>query len=127
MKKSKTDMEQLAEEAERLSKPMYDFEVLLDEDKKLDKKKRVLWKQIYRNAVDDRSTANTLFTTAYAATGTTANDHILMGATLIKYLEKMSKSNQQLLELSSLISKDEEQDSKIDPDDIFKQIEDKNG
>ena len=104
---------------------MYDFEILLDETKNLDKKKKVLWKQIYRNAVEDRSSAAILFDNAFKTMGQSSTDHISMGATLTKYLEKMTKSNQQLLELSALISKDEEQASNINPDDLFQRIEDK--
>ena len=125
MKKKQTDISALEQEAKRQSNAMYDFEVLLDNVKGLDDKKRILWKQIYRNAVEDRSTAGSLFNGAYATLGQSAADHLAMGATLVKYLEKMSKSNQQLLDLSTLISRDEEQQTKIDPDDLFKQIEEK--
>lgn len=120
-----TDANTLAKEAERMSSSMYDFEVLLDNSKNLDDKKRMLWKQIYRYAVEDRSTANTLFTGAYSTMGQASTDHLAMGSTLAKYLEKMSKSNQQLIELSALMTKDEEQNAKINPDDLFQQIEDK--
>jgi hypothetical protein len=37
----------------------------------------------------------------------------------------MTKSNQQLLELSALISKDEEQQTNVDPDELFQRIGDK--
>ena len=125
MKKKTNNVDELAKESERLSNAIYDFEILLENSKDLDEKKRFLWKQIYRNAVDDRASAAALFNNAYASMGQTSTDHIAMGATLVKYLEKMSKSNQQLLDLSSLINKDEEQNSKIDPDDLFSKIEGK--
>ena len=124
-KKNLSDVDALAEEAKKQSAAMYDFEILLDETKNLDEKKKILWKQIYRNAVEDRSTASVLFENAFKTMGQSSTDHISMGSTLVKYLEKMSKSNQQLLELSALISKDEEDNSKIDPDDLFAKIEDK--
>ena len=127
MKKKSSEISSIVNEAEKQANAMYDFEVLLDESKGLDDKKRLLWKQIYRNATEDRSTAGSLFNSAYASMGQTSTDHLAMGATLVKYLEKMTKSNQQLLELSALISKDEEQNTKIDPDDIFKKIEDNDG
>lgn len=123
-KKQNIDIEALANEARSQSAAMYDFEVLLDETKGLDSKKKLLWKQIYKNAVDDRSAAAALFTGAYETLGQSSTDHIAMGATLVRYLEKMTKSNQQLLELSEHISKDTEQSTKIDPEDMFKRIED---
>lgn len=127
MKKKTADFSKMAEEADKQSSAMYDFEVLLDESKNLDQKKKILWKQIYRNAVEDRSSAAVLFESAYKTMGQSSTDHISMGSTLTKYLEKMTKSNQQLLELSTLISKDEEQAANIDPDDIFKRIGESDG
>lgn len=127
MKKKQIDILSLEKEAEKQSSKMYDFEALLDETKDLDEKKRLLWKQIYRNAVEDRSSAGILFENAFKTMGQSSTDHISMGATLVKYLEKMSKSNQQLLELSELISRDEEKSTKIDPDDIFKRIGESDG
>jgi len=123
MKKNNTDIASVAKEAKKQSSTMYDFEALLDKSKNTDEKKRLLWKQIYRHAIEDRSTANALFVSAYATMGQTSTDHLAMGVTLVKYLEKMTKSNQQLLELSALISKDEEQLSNIDSDDMFQRIE----
>lgn len=125
-KKGQENINLLAKEVEKQSASLYDFEVLLDNAKKIDEKQRLLWKQIYRNAVDDRSSAAVLFEKAYATMGNQSTDHIALGATLVRYLEKMSKSNQQLLELSSLITQGEEESMKINPDDIFRQIEGKN-
>ena len=126
-KKQGIDISEVAKEAQKQSSAMYDFEVILDKAKGLDEKKRLLWKQIYRNAVDDRSSAAALFNSAYETLGSSATDHISMGATLVKYLEKMTKSNQQLLDLSALISRDEEQQTKIDPDDLFQRIGESDG
>jgi hypothetical protein len=124
-KKQETDIQALANEAKKASSTMYNFETLLDGTKGLDEKKCLLWKQIYRNAVEDRESASILFNSAYMTMGTGSTDHISMGATLVKYLEKMTKSNQQLLELSALISKDEEQQTNVDPDELFQRIGDK--
>ena len=53
--------------------------------------------------------------------GNTAN-HQVFGTTMAKYLERMNKSNEQILKLAELISKAEERSEKIDPDDLFSQI-----
>ena len=128
MKKTQAvDLTSIAKEAEKQASTMYDFETLLNDSKGLDEKKKLLWKQIYRNAVEDRSSAAVLFESAHKTMGQSSTDHISMGSTLTKYLEKMTKSNQQLLELSALISKDEEQAANIDPDDIFKRIGESDG
>ena len=120
-----TDTVSLETEARKQLTRAYDFEEVVNSAKGLDEKKRLLWKQIYKNAVDDRASAGILFTNAFSSMGQAATDHIAMGTTLVKYLEKMSKANQQLLELSSIISRDDEQNSQVDPDDIFRQIEGK--
>ena len=41
---------------------------------------------------------------------------------MAKYLERMSKSNDQILRLAELISKSEEQQAIINPDEIFDKI-----
>ena len=120
-----TDTVSLEAEARKQLARTYDFEDVVNSAKGLDEKKRLLWKQIYKNAVDDRASAGILFTNAFSSMGQTSTDHMAMGTTLVKYLEKMSKANQQLLDLSSIISRDDEQNSQVDPDDIFRQIEGK--
>ena len=49
-------------------------------------------------------------------------EHAAIGAILSKYLERMNKSNEQLLKLSEIIARAEAENSKIDPDDLFSQI-----
>mgnify|MGYP006893812465 FL=1 len=48
--------------------------------------------------------------------------HAVAGTIASKYLERMSKSNDQILKLAELISKAEEQSSKIDAEDIYSTI-----
>jgi hypothetical protein len=42
---------------------------------------------------------------------------------MAKYLERMCKSNEQILKLADLISKEETKSAKIDADDMFSAIE----
>ena len=118
------NIEDKLKKIEKDSDRLYEFEELLENTKSLDPKKKILWKQIYRNAVQDRSYALSLYTELYQTMTSTSSDHIALGSTLTKYLEKASKSNQQLLDLSVLIAKDESENSKYDPDTIFSKIED---
>ena len=85
-------------------------------------KKKMLWKEIYENALYDRTNAEILFSEAYASMQ--QNEHITIGPVLTKYLERMGRSNEQLLKLAELVAKAEEQSSRIDPDDIFSKIQD---
>ena len=85
-------------------------------------KKKLLWKEIYENAVVDRLNAYMLFTDVYTTMSGQTAEHLQLGPILAKYMERMNKSNDQLLKLADLISKEEEKASKIDPDDLFKEI-----
>lgn len=131
MKNSKksvfSEIDDKIKEVENQTDRLSDFELEILKLKNLDNKKKILWQQIYKNAVDDRSSALMLFTEAYAGMGKSSTDHVAIGGILVKYLEKMSKSNQQLIDLSLLISKDEEQNVSMDPEDLFREIEEKNG
>lgn len=122
-----SEIDKKMETVEKQSDMLSAFEAEIQKLKNVENKKKILWQQIYKNAVDDRSSALMLFTEAYAAMGKTSTDHMAMGSVLVKYLEKMTKSNQQLIDLSLLISKDEEQAMSMDPEDLFREIEEKDG
>ena len=47
----------------------------------------------------------------------------MLGPTLVKYLERMTKANDQLLSLASLVTKEIEQQNTVSSDDIFEEIE----
>lgn len=99
-----------------------DFSDLLDDLSSIDDKRKSLWREIYENAVSDRERAGILFTEAYRAMGESASDHIAMGTTMSKYLERMSKSNDQILNLADLVNKADKEAEKIVPDELYSQI-----
>ena len=98
------------------------FAGLLSDLSNTEEKKKALWSEIYENAISDRERASILFTEAYKTMGTNTTDHATLGTTMTKYLERMCKSNDQILQLADLISKAEQQSAKIDPDDLFNKI-----
>jgi len=99
------------------------FEDLLDSIENIEGKKKQLWKEIYENAFIDRMNAYMLFTDAYTNMQSGTASHVQLGSQLTKYIERMNKSNDQLLKLAELIAKEEEKSSKINPDDLFKEIQ----
>ncbi len=103
-------------------KKIEQFTEILEGIESLDTKKKILWKEIYENAVSDRERASILFTEAFKSMGGGTADHVTVGSTLVKYLERMCKSNDQIMSLADMISKAEAADSKIDPDDLFSKI-----
>lgn len=100
------------------------FSELLADIQSLDSKRKALWIEIYNNAVSDREKACMLFTEAYKSMGTsnTMEYHVSLGSTMTKYLERMSKCNDQILDLANLIIKVEEREQKIDPETLFDKI-----
>ena len=109
---------------EKIEEKTKKFEKMLSELVSSDDKKKLLWKEIYENANLDRQNAHVLFVEAYTQMRTGLAEHVAIGATLSKYLERMNKSNEQLLKLADIIARAEVENSKIDPDDLFNQIKD---
>ena len=96
------------------------FGDILSSIKNLDDKKRVLWTEIYHNAVDDRENASILFTDTLMQVKGNAANHNILGPVIAKYLERMSRANDQILKLAELVAREEETD--INPDSIFDSI-----
>ncbi len=103
-------------------KKVEQFSDILDSIDSASDKKKMLWKEIYENAIVDRTNAHILFTDLYSNMGGSAADHATLGQTLTKYLERMSKSNEQLLSLSKQIAESENSSVEISEDEIFDRI-----
>ena len=115
-------LDNLLDKQRNLEDKVKEFNELLSELSSTEDKKKALWKEIYENAVSDRERASILFTEAFKSMSGGAPDHTTLGPTMSKYLERMCKSNDQILHLADLISKAEKESSKINPDDIFSKI-----
>ena len=98
------------------------FSDLLDGLEGTENKKKMLWKEAYENALYDRENANILLTDLLLQVKGSVPLHTSLGSIITKYLERMSKSNDQILKLAELIAK-EEDNSQISPDDIFNEIQ----
>ena len=81
-----------------------------------------LCEEIYRNATADREKASMLITNLWKEVTADPEKHALFGSAISKYLERMAKSNDQILRLAELIAKAEEQQATINPDEIFDKI-----
>ena len=103
-------------------KQIKDFSDVLDSLESLENKKKLIWKEIYGNAIEDREKSKILFNDAYISMTGGVNEHMNIGAIMSKYIERMSKSNDQILKLAELIAKEEEKTENISDDDIFSKI-----
>lgn len=107
---------------ENKEKQIKNFADILEGIESLENKKKMLWKEIYENALEDREKAKLLFNDAYISMQGGVNEHMNIGSIMSKYMERMSKSNDQILKLAELIAKEEEKSEHVSEDDIFSKI-----
>ena len=95
-------------------KKIKQFSDILDTLTSTEDKKKLLWKEIYENAVNDRENAGILFTdTLMQVKGNSAN-HNILGPVIVKYIERMSRANDQILKLAELIANEETKEMSMD-------------
>lgn len=113
-------VEDLMNKVEIKKKKIDHFCDLLDSLESTEERKKLLWKEVYENALDDREKANILFTDLLIETKGSSAQHAVFGPIMSKYLERMCKTNDQILKLAELITKEEEKS--FDMNEIFDQI-----
>jgi hypothetical protein len=116
-------MQTIAELHDVLEDKIRNFTDLLDQLNDVSDKKKKLWKEIYENAIVDRQNAYVLFTTLVRIVEDKSTEHAIHGKMLSSYIERMSKANDQLIRLSELVAKSEQQqEENIDPEEMFRKI-----
>lgn len=116
-------IEKALSDAGVMNKKLDDFGDLLDSISNLTEKRKFLWKEIFYSAMSDRAAALMMFQSALQTMDTSSSvEHINMGPILTRYLEKMSKANDQLIKLAELIRPLQEESQIITSDDIFSKI-----
>tara|TARA_A100001201_G_scaffold88856_2_gene77895 strand:- start:2806 stop:3138 length:333 start_codon:yes stop_codon:yes gene_type:complete len=101
-----------------------EFSDLLESLENTEDKKKLLWKESYQNALEDRESASILLNDLLMTIPGSPGNHSTHGTLATKYLERMSKSNDQIIKLAELIAKEQERQEAISPDDIFSSIGD---
>jgi len=115
---------EIVESTERsVEEKIRDFGELLKSIESLDDKKRQLWKEIYENAIADRQNSYVMFTKLVRIVADKSTEHAVHGKTVATFLERMSRSNDQLIKLAELIAKAQSGDASINPDDMFNKIQ----
>jgi hypothetical protein len=99
-----------------------DFSDLLSKITNVDDKRKQLWKEIYENAILDRRNAYVMFIKLNQISKDNSNEHAVHGRTMATYLERMSRSNDQLIKLSEILSHTDEDNKPIDSDKMFEMI-----
>ena len=121
----KNDIEKVLDKVEKNEEKedkIKNFADILNNIASIEDKKKMLWKEIYENALEDREKAKMLFNDAYISMQGGVNEHMNIGGVMSKYLERMCRSNDQILKLAELIAKEEEKSEAVSEDDIFSRI-----
>lgn len=90
-----------------------------------DKQKRLLL-EIYTNAAEDRNNAYIMFGKLADLAGSTSTEHAVHGGTMVKYIERMTRANDQLLKLVVILREIENKDGNDDPEALYKLFGKKN-
>lgn len=115
-------IEDMLQSAKEKNQKLKDFSDLIDSIESIDDKRKFLWKEIYSNAVSDRENAYALFINLYQSMTGAPSEHLTAGSMLNKYLERMGKSNEQLLKLAEIIKSSSENAEIVTPEEIFNKI-----
>lgn len=99
-----------------------DFSELLSKIESISDKKRQLWLEIYQNAITDRQNAYAIFMNLVKIVQAKSTEYAIHGKTITASIERMSKSNDQLIKLADLIARAEQSSESIDPEEMFRQI-----
>lgn len=99
-----------------------DFAELLKKIDYASNETKKLWREIYENANDDRTRASLLYADLYQKVANSTDGHILLGKQITQYLERMNKSNDQLLKLAELVAAASGADNDIDAESLYNEI-----
>jgi hypothetical protein len=119
-KKDLTDVAKSLEALDEKDRKILGFRQLLESIETIDEKKKTLWKEIYENALQDRESASVLFTDVWMQIRGNAANHNLLGPVAAKYIERMSRANDQIIKLAEMITA--EDNKSINTDDVFSMI-----
>lgn len=89
----------------KTDKELSSFSELLNSLASVDDRLKLLWKQIYENALTDRRNAYMVWSDLYLAVHGNPEQHVIHGDHLSKYMERMEKANTQVLKLAELVYK----------------------
>ena len=110
---------------DEVKKNVGEFNGLIDTLGSLHDKKKALWKQIYNNAVLDRRNAYIMFGDLFSKVHGNVSDHAIHGPVLSKYMERMEKSNAQLIKLAEILDDavTDDEDGLMDESNVYTQME----
>lgn len=79
------------------------FQMLLNTITSAEERKKELWKKIHYNALIDRRNAFLMYADIIKLVEKDPTQHAVLGQHIAKYLERMSKANEQLIKLAEIV------------------------
>ena len=116
--------ESVSELYEKAQEKSEEFSDLIKKIESAPEEVKVLWREIYQNALDDRVNAQLLFTDLYQHVSNSQQGHMNHGMLMTKYLERMNKATDQLLKLAEVVEKAVQADNEIDGDSLYEEFND---
>jgi septal ring factor EnvC (AmiA/AmiB activator) len=108
----------------KTTEQLQSFNDLLETLAPTEDKQKALWRQIYENAITDRMNAYIIWIDLYKEVANKPSEHAIHGQNLSRYLERMSKANDQLLKLVELVGDARKKDtSEVSEDAIYQEME----
>jgi len=117
------DAQRLHEEANKLKSQ--NFSKIVNGIENLADEKKLLYREIYENAITDRQNAYMQFSILVGICNngsSNSTEYAIHGKGISAFIDRMAKANDQLLKLSDLLRRAEERDNFIDPEEMFNQI-----
>lgn len=105
---------------------MENFDQLLNDIEAASSKEKILWREIYENAICDRAKSEEMYDAIRdSMLSGDPGQHTMLGSAVSQYLTRLEKSNKQLIELANLISDrlSEGSSDTLNSDDIFAAIQ----
>ena len=118
------DKNEIQEKVDTQANLMPDFDELLINAHDIESKIKALWMLIYKNAISDRGYAELfLVDLTRSLTGGDPDKHTLHGPQATRYLERIGKSNDQLLKLADQVKAYRAEQGTLSTDELLDQIE----
>lgn len=117
------ELAQFREHVESLEAGLKNFSDLLDSLDSLSDQKKSLWREVYYNAITDRRAAYVLYNDLLPGVVGQAAQHAIHGPIMAKYIERVSRSNDQIIRLAELVAAAQaEENAAMNTNDIFDKI-----
>jgi len=114
--------EETAIDLKKVDVKIIEFDKLLSTITDVDDRVKTLWIDVYRNATLDRMSAESLYTKLFILSHSNDNTHVECAPLITKYLERMHKSNEQLLQLADQVIAATKVETGNTAEDIYEQI-----